>query len=144
MWSFSARACRVLFLAKLLLCCAALVVEVGTGDESATLGRGSAGSFGAGRHLGGSDAGGSAGAERDEVAAGSSGAVGTAGVGVLRTLDFKLSPGVASVGEEVARFAAPPCLDVLFQRVPVDQMFRSIEANATRVSEDAHPCASVL
>ena len=65
-------------------------------------------------------------------------------MGVLRTLDFKLSPGVASVSEEVARFVAPPCLDVLFERVPVDQMFRSIEANAARVSDDARSLMSVL
>ena len=122
-----------------------MVAEVGTGREPLPRGGGSAGLSGAGRHVDGLGDAESAGAgRRDEVDAGSLGAAGTANVGALRTLDFKLSPGVASVGEEVARFAAPPCLDVLFERVPVDQMFRSIEANATRVSEAVHPCVSVF
>lgn len=100
-------------------------------------GEGSVGLSGAGKRRDGSGTGGTLGVpvvERDEAAASSSGAAGPADMGVLCTRDFKLSPSVASICEEVARFAAPPCLNELFQRVPVDKMFRSIKANAMRVS----------
>lgn len=62
--------------------------------------------------------------------------MGTADVGLLCTLYFKVSPGAAAVCEEVARFAAPSCLSELFWRMPADKMFQCIEANAARVSLD--------
>ena len=84
------------------------------------------------------------GSERVGEGAGASTAAGAAGVGLLCTKDFKFSPGVASVCAEVGRFVAPPDLSALFSRMPVDQMFRSIEANAMRVSAEPRPADVVL
>ena len=81
---------------------------------------------------------GASGSERGRATAGASGAVGTADVGLLCTQDFKISPEAASVCEEVTRFAALACLSELFRRMPTEKMFRSIEANAMRVSLDMH------
>ena len=100
-----------------------------SGAEERAGGSGAIESLGAGGSRGGS------GAEEDELAADSSRAAPvTANVGALCALDFKISDGVASVCEEVGGFAAPPYLNVLFDRVPVDRMFRTIEANAVKVS----------
>ena len=74
------------------------------------------------------------GSDRAADAPGPSVAAGAASVGLLCTQDFKVSPAVASVCAEVGGFVAPPCLSRLFERMPVDQMFRAIEANALRVS----------
>ena len=135
------------------LCCAAVVAEGGrggapasgdgvssgpSGAEERAVVSGAVESLGAGGSRGGS------GAEEDGLAADSSRAAPvTANVGALCALDFKISDGVASVCEEVGGFAAPPYLNVLFDRVPVDRMFRTIEANAVKVSYFTCFCAFV-
>ena len=131
--------------------CAAVVVEgapaPASGDEVSAAPSGSeerAGVSGAVGSVGNGGSRGGSGAEEDELAATSSGAVPvTANVGALCALDFKISDGVASVCEEVGGFAALPYLNVLFDRVPVDRMFRTIEANAVKVSYFTRFCAFV-
>ena len=71
---------------------------------------------------------------RVDEAGGTSAAGGAADVGGLCTLDFKVSPAVTSVCQQVGDFAAPACLSGLFKRMAMDKMFRLIEANAMRVS----------
>lgn len=64
------------------------------------------------------------------------GATGTTDVGPLCTNDFKINPRTAVVCGEVARFASPTYLAELFRGMPIDRMFRSIEANVAWVSSD--------
>ena len=71
---------------------------------------------------------------RVDEAGGTSASRGVSDVGGLCTLDFKVSPAVSSVCMQVGDFAAPACLSGLFTRMPMDKMFRLIEANAMRVS----------
>ena len=85
-----------------------------------------------------------AGSERMADVAGTSSAAGAASVGQLCTKDFKVSPRVASVCAEVGGFAAPAGLAQLFERMPVDRMFRVIEANAMRVSVEDCFCGRVV
>lgn len=61
------------------------------------------------------------------------GVVGTAGLGLLYTNDFKVSTEAATVCEEVACFAALTCVAELFRSMPTGRMFRSIKVNAARV-----------
>lgn len=136
------------------LCCAAMVAEGGRGGAPASGDGVASGPSGAEERAGCSaavesvGAGGSRGgsvAEEDELAVDSSMvAPVTANVGALCALDFKISDGAASVCEEVGGFAAPPYLNVLFDRVPVDRMFRTIEANAMKVSYFTWFCAFVV
>lgn len=85
-----------------------------------------------------------AGSERMADVVGASSVASAADVGLLCTKDFKISAGVASVCAEVAGFAAPPGLAQLFERMPVDRMFRVIEANAIRVSVGGWFCGRVV
>lgn len=129
--------CALLHLAHSFSRCTAWIIEGGSGGGDGSGVRGSIGGFGAGRDWDTSAVGlseGVLGAGRAEVAAGASGAMGIADVGPLCTLDFNVSPRAVAVCEEVAHFATLSCLSELFQRMPVDKMFRCIEANTARVS----------
>ena len=62
-----------------------------------------------------------------------SAAVGSANLGPLCNVDFKVRPGAAEVYEEIARFGAPPLAQELFRKMSLSDMLRGVEANAAKV-----------
>lgn len=56
-----------------------------------------------------------------------------ADLGPLCPADFKVTAGAAGVYEEVIRFAVPSYMGDLFRNMSLKGMFRSVEANATKV-----------
>lgn len=61
------------------------------------------------------------------------GATSTTKLGPLCTVDFKESASAAGVCKEIVHFVTPSCVGELFRSMPFKAMFRSIEANATKV-----------